>query len=470
MDAGGYKATRKGQMLIVHDVPIFAVCYRAPRRDLEGEGSEFDGHFDEKWIRRAAVDVMRRHEEDHYYPPMHIRHHEDSPFGPGDPARPAGTFAVTRVGMMLFEGEPRLTIFADLRFTDPGATYDVEGFRLPFRSVEILNIDGKPTIDSLALLDTEVPYLKLPNLELGEIVDDPSVPTAPVAHATFAQPWSIESLDGGGPMIACFSQGTRASLLFEDTMKMTKTKQKPAAKFGAGVINADDKAAKFAEDGDDDKPKDEDMEGDDGFDIAPVLTAIETRAISLEDWDSLKAAIRKADEASIADETEEPEAAPASLPGGESMSEREIVKALMKEINSLKAQNVQMKADVGAVRGDRQRDLDLATAKERLEGRMLGDIEQTLLQHHKKHGREAFKDFVEELAKQHGIVGDGPDAESEFQGASDLAMGFTDRGTKAVKLAQDLEAQHKWLVEHTRMATSLEDFVKERMEKALGAA
>lgn len=451
----GYTVTKHPDgKLTVHQVPIFAECFRAPRQPPDGSDPQFDGCFDAAWIRDAVRLAKQRHGEG-YFGPLHIRHHEKTAVG--DEARPAGTFRIVGVSTIRYEGKSRLAVLADLTITDPAAQLEVMDERLPFRSVEILHPGEKPEFDSLALLDHEVPFLRLPNLRIGRVNDQ----TNGAPGGTFAEPWSIESLAGSGPMVACSSQGTRTALLFrEDPMAETKTKD---TKFGAGVTFQDG-------DKDDDEKKKkgdgEELQEDGGLDVAAIVKAITSGAISIKDFDTLEAAMAEARAQGTGEAEPEP-VAPAAVPGGEAMKADT---TLVEQFAALKAENVQLRADVTGMQGATTRDNQVAAALKRLEGRALGDIEGDLVAFHKDHGAPAFAKFVEHLAKHNGVAPEGAEPDKMLTDAHPEAMKFSDHGADAVEQASGFVKQWQWLSQNTRMTTPLESYVKINMEKVLTSA
>ena len=133
-------------------MPIFSV-----HTDDRGEDSIV---FDKKWLKRALSKGRLRHNEG-YYPPLHIRHHGDSG------VEAAGKVRFTHMASHPHGGEQIPTIFADLIGVRPEVYAKIRRGDLSYRSVEILDIDS-PEIDSLALLDDEVPFFRYPLLRIGQ--------------------------------------------------------------------------------------------------------------------------------------------------------------------------------------------------------------------------------------------------------------------------------------------------------------
>jgi hypothetical protein len=135
----------------IYNVPIFSV-------HTDDRGGE-PIHFDRKWLRKALKKGQLRHAEG-YYPPLHIRHHGDSG------VEAAGKIRFTQLANHPHGGETIPTIFADLIGVRPEVYAKIRRGELSYRSVEILDIDS-PEIDSLALLDDEVPFFRYPLLRIG---------------------------------------------------------------------------------------------------------------------------------------------------------------------------------------------------------------------------------------------------------------------------------------------------------------
>jgi hypothetical protein len=425
----GYRATQDDGQLVVHDVPIFLTCKRG------------EAVFDDTWI-SAAVSKARQAANDGYYPPLHIRHHDDKE----TPVRAAGYFQINRAAPITYKGKRRMAILADLIITDPLTQEEVLAKRLPYRSVEIFNVD-EPNIDSLALLDHEAPFLELPMLMVSEVEGVPG---------TFARPWQIDATTDG-PMVACFRRGDRASLLFREEGMENELK------------DADEpKQANFAEDGDDkkkdDKKKDgEEMQDESSVDTAAIVKAITSGSIPLKDFDDIRAAIAEY-ESSATSEPEEPEeAAPAPVPG-ESMEKEsgDAVKfaKLETEIELLRVKEAERDAA-------ETRTKEVGAAMKRLADRPMGaDLEGRLMAYHKTHGSAAFKDHVEVIAQAVGVL-PADDGGGGFSGAKapPLAMKFMDCGGDAVDKAAAFCAQWEELRERGLKVTR-EAFVRDQMRRA----
>lgn len=132
----------------VPGVPIFAEA----KRSLYGQTASWD----RDWLFDAAQ-KNREQIESGYKPPMHFGHHEA-----GIERRRAGHFRVESVKLAIVENELKWVTFATLVFKDR-ATFEEAKANWPYRSVEMT--PEKPReINSLALLASEAPYHRFPDL------------------------------------------------------------------------------------------------------------------------------------------------------------------------------------------------------------------------------------------------------------------------------------------------------------------
>lgn len=180
----GYRAEQqKDGTWTIFDVPVFAeaVDTRGPK-PLK---------FDAGWLSRALM-IAQQREREGYLPPLHVRHHD----GQADVAA-AGHFRLTRVAPMAYEGQQRMALYADLVGVPDEVYQQVRAGRLPYRSVEIHK--GLREIDSLALLDHEVPFFRF---ELLRIADEGA--NKPAAAAT---PAAIQTAKAARLPALVFAQG-----------------------------------------------------------------------------------------------------------------------------------------------------------------------------------------------------------------------------------------------------------------------
>jgi len=468
MNFGSYKAKRndKGH-LIIENVPIFVECKRG------------DTHFSDEWI-ATAVSKAKQAELEGYLPPLHIRHHGDD-----SPVEPAGYFRIRGAGPITFKGKTRTAVFADLVVTRPWVEDDVLAARLPYRSVEIFDVDD-PAINSLALLDHEPPYLELPMLMVEEPSDwrtdqdgvsELPIPTSGtlvrVAGATFANPWQSSTYKQGDPVVACFRRGHSAHLFIEDTEHMSTTKTKPTAPKGStktSVKFADDYEKKDGEEMADEKDEDksEDMEdGEAGLDVAAVCKAIADGSITVADMEAIKAAI-VAQMSDVGAETETEEApAPAPTPG-EAMkndpTKSAKFAAMQAKLDAQEAKLAEMERQVA-----RKEAVDEAML--RLEGRPLGaDPAAKFGKRFDELGAQGFKLYVDDLASMFGKMPTSATSKANAfagqDGVSEVVLAYTDQGAEASEKAAKFSAEHRELVRHNATRHDEASYVRSNMVRA----
>lgn len=395
-------------VLVVHRVPIFVECTRGKT------------DFDEKWI-FAAVAKAKLGETENYLPPLHIRHHEAE-----TDVRAAGFFRVLGAERITFKGKLRLAIMADLHITDPLTQVEVMMKRLPYRSVEIFNVD-QPAINGLALLDHEAPFLELPMLMVGQVAE----------NGTSVPPGTLVC-DGSSTVAASFKRGNAMHLLFRETTNMAEETE--------------------------DKPKGDKMEGDSAaIDVGAICKAIKSGSISVSDMDAIMAAIKE-QEGSKAEEpkTEATAPAPGAAMKQDANGELTIMMArLQGELEAEKAKSAEFRAT--AVRKE-----DVANALERLRDRPLGaDLEGKLVAFHKEHGQKAFFAYVEAYATS---VAPLPKSDAERAAASlkptkvsPVLMKYRDEGAESFAKAEQFSAQWKELKKRRATTVSEERFIEINM-------
>jgi hypothetical protein len=139
----------------IRRVPIFCAVPKGERGNKKDIGRE--------WMLAALERAKDRETKDRYLAPLHFHHHSW-----GDKAQAAGFMRLTEVGTIEYEGKPIDATFADLLV--PGDKFGmIETFQFPYRSVEVFDWEA-PEINSLALLDHEVPFFRLELLTIGEKV------------------------------------------------------------------------------------------------------------------------------------------------------------------------------------------------------------------------------------------------------------------------------------------------------------
>jgi len=445
--------------LVIHDVPIFVECARG------------DVAFDSDWIRRAVARAKQA-ERDGYLPPMHVRHH-DAVNDATNAVRSAGFFRVTGAVPITYKGTRRTAILADLHITDEYVQREVLQKRLPWRSVEIFDVD-EPGIGSLALLDHEAPFLELPLLMVSEV--------ASVSGETIDAAWHVEAQEDGDLVLASVRRGRHEHLLFRHEDTMSSASKKPVKMSGASKTpTPEDAAAAKLKADDGDKKDDDEGDADDekqeaGMDVGAIVKAIKSGSISVADFDAILAAIQEQKSGAEKQPKDDQQPAPAAVPGGEAMQKDLAIAAAAEakktaEVVNMAATTIELAA-VKKRLDDRDsaekcKD-DVAAALKRLEGRPLGaDIETELREFHVQHGSIAFAALVDTLAKKLGALPRGAAAE-RFANQSlvpDAAMKFSARGADAVEKAGAFAREWQQLHDtgHTRM--SQEHYVEINMTR-----
>lgn len=135
--------------MVVEDVPIFG----ENQREFFGEKLVYD----RGWLKQALHRDLELRSQG-YRAPMHFGHHDI-----GQTRERAGHFELTHVRLCLYDGVPTWIVFGTLVFKSQ-AKLEKAISEFPYRSVEISG--EKPNeINSLALLSSEAPYFRFPNLE-----------------------------------------------------------------------------------------------------------------------------------------------------------------------------------------------------------------------------------------------------------------------------------------------------------------
>jgi len=449
----GFKATRNDDgSMTIHAVPIFVRCKRG----------EHD--FNEAWIDKAVA-ASKLAEAEGYLPPLHIRHHAP---GADDAVRAVGVFRLLGKSPIVFKGKTRPGILADLIVTCPGAQQEVMEKRLPYRSVEIFNVDN-PRIDGLALLDHEAPFLELPMLVVNQVSGgaQTAAEAVGVAGATFKAGWQMDAGVNDQGVVACFTRGRTAHLLMESNMA-DKTPEQIAAEEAKRVALAD--GGEGDKPGGDKPKKDEDMEGGEGggIDAKGCAKAIASGAISLADFQLIKDAMETAEAASGEGEGEETPAnvAPAATPG-EAMSKQYSPEAFAK----LQGENEANAAAIVKMQADTARTGEVDAALVKLDGKPLGaDLKERLTAFHAEHGAKAFLSYVDGLASATPTTPDITRGADAFGGSAndipEAAMKYEAKGADAVEKAAKFAREWKALHDsgHTRMAEAR--YIEVNMERA----
>ena len=150
-----------------------------------------------EWI-EAAVEKDKKRYASGFASPLHIHHHEHHSPGAPKPKR-AGQIRLREVRQASYDGAEIGVLFADLEKV-PAAVYDrIKKGTLPYRSVEILD-PRENEISSCALLDSEVPFFRFPNLAVS--LERPNL--------RFSAPRRLVN----SPVTACVKSGRTRGFLF----------------------------------------------------------------------------------------------------------------------------------------------------------------------------------------------------------------------------------------------------------------
>ena len=154
---GKYKAVDNGDGTFdILDVCVFAEIPAGVKRNADPVGRDWQ---------EAAVLQNKTRETGGHLPPVHVYHSDEVSVKPVY----AGKLRLRAVRKTTYEGKDLWGTFADI-LGMPGEVFEKvkKGF-LPYRSVEIHNW-ARPEIDSLALMDTDVPFFRMPMLTIGEVL------------------------------------------------------------------------------------------------------------------------------------------------------------------------------------------------------------------------------------------------------------------------------------------------------------
>jgi len=433
-----YRTSREGSALVVHDVEIFCSCVRGEK------------HFDEVWIQQAVAQA-RQAEGENFFAPVHVRHHKKV----DSDVRAAGFFRVNGTAMITLKGTQRTAILVDMVITDATVEEEILNLQLPYRSVEIFNVD-RPAINGLALLDHEAPFLELPMLAVQR-------PTG-VAPATFGKPWTMQGAESDPALVASFSHGQSTHLLFRsEDMNAVETKDLESVATATAPIQ-------FAEDGppekkDDDKSEDASAEGGDDIEAAipGIAKAISDGSISVKSINILLEAIQgsRAETDDVEAPAEEP--APAAAPGGAMSKNIQTIATMQAQLDALQATNLQRDTET-------TRTTEVRDALTRLGNRPIPKLEEKLLSFHAEHGAPAFAAYVEALEENVGPVPIGTSARtSSFSAQStpfpSAAMVYEKEGVDAVEQAAHFQAQWADLNERGYTRLSEESYIANNMAR-----
>lgn len=439
--ASGFRATRNGKSgpLVVHRVPIFVETEKRVTRQVDGKPVVAMHQFDGDWIEKAVAQMQAK-EAEGYLPPLHVQHH-----GEGKEVVAAGHFRVVGTEEITFEGRPRKAVMADLVITNPQVEADVKAMRFPYRSVEIHKLDT-PAIDSLALLDAEVPHCRLPMLTVAE-----------EAEATFR-----------AHGMTVFAAGKGAAVQFAFGGDGGQDDQKEASDGGEQEGAGAGPGQKQPEDGE---------QGDGEQDAKAstpsakaIVDAIKNGSISVADLQAIVQAIQeRSGSASGGDDQQQEAAAPVPVPGQQmsgdvreatNMTTKTETKTPEGEQKTTMAADSETAVKMAALQGELEglkaklaerdendkRRQDVATAMQKLAGRPLGaDLEQRLVTFRAEYGQAAFSAFVDHMAKAVGVSPRPTSAGERFLADSAkppaVAMKYQAQGPDAIDKAARLAAE-----------------------------
>lgn len=346
-----YRTTKSPDgSVTLHDVEVFAE-FAHPK------GFEFD----REWI-ESAVAKLQAKEAEGYLPPIHVLHHEGM-----NEVEQAGFFRVTGTRMLTLDGREVLGVIADLTITNPSAADRIQARQLPYRSVEILDVNN-PFLDTLALLDHQPPALKFPMLGMEGF-------GAQFAEFTFHRHRVAEQAAKGFEVLASGQGGSASRILFR---------------------------ASPMENNDDDKKPAQMAEGDEGegggVSVKDVCAAIKSGDISVADFEEIQKAMaeRAAPEADD-DDDDEPEQ---MMAGPDTPKEMQMSDPASQADPKMAARVFELEAKLAAREAQDQRRVDVAKAVTRLTGRagIGADAEAKFSAYHEEHGPKAFAGFVDQLA------------------------------------------------------------------------
>jgi len=157
LQSHNYSVGRDGYGTIM-DVPIMAEVPPGERGNKKRVGR--------KWMEAAVKKAQIRWDDDGYKAPLHVSHHDM-----GGKTEAAGFIMPREVREMNYEGKKVWAIFADLEVKEE-ILDRIQKRELPYRSVEIFSWDKEPEINSLALLEDDVPFFRFPLLTLGNEIGE----------------------------------------------------------------------------------------------------------------------------------------------------------------------------------------------------------------------------------------------------------------------------------------------------------
>lgn len=139
----------------IMNIEIFAEVPPGAKRNKERIG--------EDWMDKA-IERNRLRRKEGFLPPVHIWHSDETAVKPTY----AGKFVLTHRGTITYEGREIPALFANITDIPADVFKRIQQGTLPYRSVEVHDWDN-PEIDSLAIMDTDVPFFRMPMTTIGEV-------------------------------------------------------------------------------------------------------------------------------------------------------------------------------------------------------------------------------------------------------------------------------------------------------------
>jgi len=153
---GNYKAIdHQNGFFSIMNIEIFAEVPPGAKRNKERIG--------EDWMDKA-IERNRLRRKEGFLPPVHIWHSDETAVKPTY----AGKFVLTHRGTITYEGREIPALFANITDIPADVFKRIQEGTLPYRSVEVHDWEN-PEIDSLALMDTDVPFFRMAMTTIGEV-------------------------------------------------------------------------------------------------------------------------------------------------------------------------------------------------------------------------------------------------------------------------------------------------------------
>lgn len=220
LPGGQYEARQESDgTWTIFDVPIFAELQPGQKGTKERIGRD--------WMLRAIQRHQDMELQEQHLPPVHANHHD---YGRETPL--IGFFRLTRVGSVLQKGKNVDALFADLIGIKEDQFQAITAMQFPYRSVEISRW-ADAEIASLALLEDEAPFFKLPMLSIGKAVST----TNEELHHSFAVAMR-HSARRGDMILFSFSGGKEEEM--PTPKKKTATKKEAQLQDGDGDKDEED--------------------------------------------------------------------------------------------------------------------------------------------------------------------------------------------------------------------------------------